>query len=110
MTEIERLLSEQLRSLETQRSQEIQDLRGLLSEQAQQFEALQQFVSTTLEQYATMCTAITQDAAACNLSADQAVQAVSLNEAKTAKILTDLITRLNNLNDNVNRLTEVVRS
>ena len=110
MTEIERLLSEQLRALETQRSQEIQELRGLLQEQQGQFESLQQFVSTTLEQYETMCTAITQDAAACKLAADQAIQAVSLSEAKTAEVLTDLITRLKKLNNNVDRLTEVVRS
>ena len=110
MTEIERLLGEQLRALETQRSREIQELRGFLSEQALQFEDLRQFVSTTLEQYATMCTAITQDAAACKLAADQAVQAVSLNEAKTAEVLTDLITQLNNLNNNVDRLAEVVRN
>ncbi|MEI2423301.1 hypothetical protein V6O07_23730, partial [Arthrospira platensis SPKY2] len=99
MTEIERILSQQIERMTQERAAEIAELRELLNAQAQQFQALQKHVETTLDKCTSFSANASESAKAAAQSASQATQKAREVQAIATEQITNLSERLKLYNE-----------
>lgn len=115
MTEIERLLNQQLQQLQQQRTQEQRALQEQLNAQEQRLSELSDLLVQTLQDFATMfnssqaaATAAQEQAEQASQRADQALNSVTELNSSTARALNKTGAQLHSLNESVARLGAVL--
>lgn len=108
MTEIERMLNQQLEQLQQQRVQEQRALQEQLNAQEQRLSELSDLLVQTLQDCATMFNSSQAAATEAKQQAQQALNSVTELNSSTARALNKTGAQLHSLNESVARLGAVL--